>query len=419
MNKDRLKGTRTTRYLLGTSERQGYDGTREYSATLWLPGHDPRNRLGWGVTPKRPYNPVELAHSVAADPRNPHVFADTSLFDERTPLHFWHVLLDGSARVTLVPSVRRELEPWLDSHRAHPAAQAILLGDTAVEVQHYEATEDERFTFEYYVSLLAMRKKVLQAPVSIFEEMHGRPPSIAEVRAIRSRYHEILGPRGYLLARKGEESSSSAFSTDERLVYAAVAAGLRSGRPIYLLTKDEDLQEQFYKLLWLIDTQYRGMLLARAFSADPARFRTWELPLNEETFAHAFEPGDNIALEMAPETYYELLPHLYTPVEMTCYVLGTGLTTMTFDAEREMEELLRIKASTEGLNTDLLRGRNCHISLDALPPPRKRPPFRRYAAVAFERRTTLGASSAVVSVVDARNAVETVERFIRRVPMTG
>ncbi len=419
MKEDRLKGTRTTWYLLGTSESQGFDGTREYSAALWLPGHDPRNRLGWGVTPKHSYNPVELAHSIASDPRNPYVFADTSLFDERTPLHFWRVLLDGPVRVTLVPSVRKELEPWLGSHREHPVAQAILLGDTAVEVQGYEAAADERFTFEYYVSLLAMRKKVLRVSASVFEEKYGRTPSDAEVRAIRAEYHRVLGPRGYLLARKGEESSASAFSTDERLVYAAVSAGLRSGRPIYLLTKDEDFQEQFYKLLWLIDTQYRGMLLARAFSADPARFRTWELRMDEETFAHAFEPGDNIALEMAPETYDELLPRLYTPVEMTCYVLGTGLTAMTFDAEREMEELLRIKASTEGLNTDLLGGRNCHISLDALPPPRKLPPFRRCAAVAFDRRTKLSASSAVVSVVDARNAVETVERFIRRVPKTG
>jgi hypothetical protein len=72
------------------------------------------------------------------------------------------------------------------------------------------------------------------------------------------------------LGKKGAEAAGSRnFFTDEMLVYTAVATGLRSGRPTYILTKDEDLQEQFYKLTWLLDTHYRSMLFAHRFAEEP------------------------------------------------------------------------------------------------------------------------------------------------------
>jgi hypothetical protein len=80
---------------------------------------------------------------------------------------------------------------------------------------------------------------------------------------VRARLQQVFGPRGQLIAAKARGKQGITRSTDEEVVYVAIAHALRSGQPTAILTKDEDIQEQFYKLVWLIDTHYRGFLFAR------------------------------------------------------------------------------------------------------------------------------------------------------------
>ena len=51
------------------------------------------------------------------------------------------------------------------------------------------------------------------------------------------------------------------------------ARARRTGRQTLILTEDADVEEQLFKLLWLIETHYRGMVLADKYAADPAADR--------------------------------------------------------------------------------------------------------------------------------------------------
>ena len=57
--------------------------------------------------------------------------------------------------------------------------------------------------------------------------------------------------------------------TDEAPVYLAVERALITGKQTLVLTRDADVEEQF-KLLWLIDTHYREMLLADRYALHAA-----------------------------------------------------------------------------------------------------------------------------------------------------
>jgi hypothetical protein len=311
--------------------------------------------------------------------------------------------------MTIIPSVKRELEPWARAHPEHAAAQALLLNDVAIECPDYDARNPEETTvFQYYVSLLGFRKRMLSLAISRFIGQQGREPNAAELAGLKKDVHLGYGPRGYLLAKKGEETKAPEnFLTDEKLVYTAVASALRSGDPVHILTKDEDIQEQFYKLIWLLDTHYRGMLIAKAYAADGSRFEAFPMPMGEPGFTGSFHDADNLLIRRSA-TLTEVLPPTFTRVAIHCSVLGERLTEMTFIAEREMAELLTIKGKTHGLNTDLFGEMNCQASLYPVDVALN---FRSCAALALERRHSLPGSAAQVSVLDVNQAIACGERF--------
>jgi hypothetical protein len=333
-------------------------------------------------------------------------FADTSLFDVKTPESLWVSLLSREKGITIIPSVRRELEPWLRAHPDHPAAQAVLLRDSAIENREYDTWgAEEAAVFEYYVWLLALRKRMFLMVVSRFREQHSREPTPAEFEILKQQIQKDYGPRGYFLAKKGAEAVGS--FTDETLVYTGIASALRSGNPVHILTKDEDIQEQFWKMVWLLDTHYRGMLLAKAYAADSSRFEVLPMPMDHPAFNGSFKSPDGLVIRRS-DGLAEVLPPTCSPVQIRCSIVGQRLTEITFTAEREMAELLTVKGKTGGLNTDLFNGRNCQAYLA----PMKIPiPFRDCAALAQEYRFPLPDSAAEISVLDFNQVIFCGERF--------
>jgi hypothetical protein len=161
-----------------------------------------------------------------------------------------------------------------------------------------------------------------------------------------------------------------ALPTDEALVYLAVHHALATGRRTQILTADGDVEEQFVKLLWLMNTHYRGMLIAKRYAADFASFRPRSFP---ETFwskaGDLFERDGAVLIERGNSNLQQYLaaePHC---VAVSCWRIGKYFSAQTFMAEQEMSELLEVKDRTGGLSTDLLRGRNVHSWLGLLPLP--------------------------------------------------
>ncbi|HUL84615.1 MAG TPA: hypothetical protein VLX89_03750, partial [Actinomycetota bacterium] len=88
------------------------------------------------------------------------------------------------------------------------------------------------------------------------------------------------------MAKKGLRERTSA---DEEVVVEAIRHSIVSGQPVIVLTKDADLQEQFYKAIWLLDTHYRGALMARRFSEDRSGFEFLGPAPNVEGVGEYFE----------------------------------------------------------------------------------------------------------------------------------
>lgn len=408
------KMTRTSRHFLGDTADGQVDFTQERVRPLARPNQAFIGRLSWLVTPKGSYDAVEFAKSLARHPGDPYVFVDSSLFDDRTDLRVWHALLNRHRGITLTPAVQNELSGWLEGHPNHPAAQAIRLSDAAVDLRQYDTNSpEESVAMQYYVNLLGVRKRLFRIGEIKFESEYGRPPTSAEQEVLRREMHEFFGARAYLLGKKGRaaEGSRNLF-TDEKLVYAAIATALRSGRPTYILTKDEDIQEQFYKLMWLLDTHYRGMLLASAFSQAPTQFRTTPMPMTDLEFSRAFTGENNILVERSDVDLSSVLPEKYTFVDVHCCVLGELRTEMTFGAEREMAAILHMKGATNGRSTDLFGRQDCHVWLAPLDVPAH---FRGYAAIAHSHTLDLPGTSARISLMDVEQSLFTGERFGRTV----
>jgi hypothetical protein len=139
----------------------------------------------------------------------------------------------------------------------------------------------------------------------------------------------------------------------------AVTDAIRTNRETIILTKDEGMLEQFYKLLWFLDMHYRAMLLADRYKNDPLSFQPVERIVDEQN--RTFE-GDVILLKRSADLL-EVLPARPRMVAVHCILLRTERTWLTFNAEQHMAGLLDIKGKKGGLSTDLFDGRNCHVLL--------------------------------------------------------
>jgi len=404
------KATRTFRYLTGTSQAGGFDGRRFMPKVTSPPGRHFVSRLSFAITPKLEYAASDIARTIADNIDATLFFSDTSLFDDRTDPKIWDALLSGTAAMVIVPQVRQELMSWLTGHPAHPAAKAIAREDPAIHFLSYDQFDaHETATLTYYANLLGIRKHLVRVKELEFENAHGRAPDEPELARLKQEIHETYGPRAYLLARKGAtRPKGPTFYTDELLVCLAVMTAIRTGREVVVLTKDEDILEQFYKLQWLLDTHYRGMLLADLYAADPLRFVFHALPKNVPYVDEAFQGDNNVLIERSPQLLDAILPQSYAPVPVYCWVLGNRLTEMAFLAEREMERLLQIKGKTGGLNSDRLAERNCHIWLAPLDVPQS---LRGCAAIVSDRRLPLRSAAVQIPSLDIQQAVLSQENF--------
>jgi hypothetical protein len=412
--KDPIRATRTSRYFLDAVSTGRLDGVRLLRRPLLLDRRRALLRLGVYLTPKQSYDAGEIARWIENCRSDTLFFCDCSLFDNRTDNRIWDALLAGDGNMVLIPQVRMELEPWIAANPAHPVVQALRGGNRAVWHFEYDELADwEIAAVTYYANLLGLRKRLVEASAIEFELANGHPPAYQELERLKQRVHQKFGARGYLLARKGADKPlGPTYFTDEFLVCVAVVMAISAGRPVVVLTKDEDVQEQFYKLQWLLDTHYRGMLLADRYAVDPLSFSIRALPRIDPLVEQAFYLDHAILIERSRQLLDDVLPAAWLPLPLSCLILGVDwLTSTAFIAERGMSRLLRIKGETGGLNVDRLGGRNCHIWTAPINLPWR---LRDSAIIAQDRRLQLPSTPSVaVPLLDFQQAIMTAETVPR------
>ena len=140
-----------------------------------------------------------------------------------------------------------------------------------------------------------------------------------------------------------------------------------------LLTMDEDLIEQVFKLFALMTAHYKSMWFARQFARDHSTFEFVEIPWDTSPWLEIFrETAKQLFHPHPPHHFRWALPDDWEMTGVMCIVLGdTRASALNVTMERGFSELIDIKAKTRGMNTDLLGSHNCHSSLGiGLPTPK-------------------------------------------------
>ena len=150
------------------------------------------------------------------------------------------------------------------------------------------------------------------------------------------------------------------------------------------------------------------MHFAKAFTEEPARFRTIPMPMGQPDFADAFQGDGNVLVEWPGEDLDIVLPERSTFVDLHCCILGDTYTGMTFAAESEMAAVLDVKGATRGRSTNRLGQRDCHAWLGPLDIPES---LRGSASIAYNRTITLPRSDVQISALDVNQALSCAERF--------
>lgn len=303
-------------------------------------------------------------------------FLDTCFL--RAPLDdaIWDALL--TKQMAIPSMVNKELEDWLQSpgHNqtfAEKLQNRLERGNDRI-IRTFTADDYQRLGADYYFSLLMLRKLKGKQWGMEFERAHSRPPTKEEFFAGFKKADKTFGDRAARIAWKGYcDYERENYAADEQTVLMAVLHALMTGRETTVLTRDHDLMEQFYKLVFLIDTHYRAMLFAAEFTQHPERYKPQPKTSICEGHPDFFDDrfiGDNdvfIRPNLPPHTSWNsLLPTEFDSVNVSCIWFGDGpdqlqVAEMTFCADKSMVDILLTKAKTDGLNTDRLSGSNCHI----------------------------------------------------------
>jgi hypothetical protein len=374
-----------------------------------------------GPSPKLDWSAADLAQAIGEHSlQDAVVFLDTNVFTKELDMSVWDAF--DKRRIFITPGVWKELLPWLKTPFHNKPIRDRVLAGVRSQVKSAQSSKgfcsprlspsgdspkidvisaDENFMahgYDYYFKLLGLRKAWGPLAASVLTKKLGRSPTKDEFLA---EVQGKLGARGFLLARKGlEEVAKSAYRlADEQLVVLAAMTAIMRGKEVFIVTRDPDVLEQYYKVINLMKEHYRAMLVADRYAANPSSMPFREVPVERDGVrVPEFSSSSILQLETT-DAEFNPLPAKFHFVVIYCLLLGgepakMKVTYCSFCAETEMAQMLRVKASTGGLSTNKFDGRNCTISTAPLTPENHRVvvsigketvvPFGNYGSFGFD-----------------------------------
>lgn len=345
-------------------------------------GRTPIGRLSFrGPSPKLDCTQAELARLLEASLPNAQFFVDTNIFTtSQLDEVVWNVLF--KRQISIVPRAFKELLPWLKTPFCNKAVRDRVVaalnkqvGKTVPDAGEVscpnirvlldsDTADFAGYGWEYYLKLLSLRKFMGPIAHSVLTRKLGRTPDQIELNGEAQRH---FGERGALIARKGlEAANSSNMLTDEHLVITAVFTAILRGSEVFIVTRDPDLLEQYYKLLCLMKEHYRAMIAAEIYAANPSAMIFRETPVEDDGAHIPLFSGTSFLRYETTDVDFNPLPRRFHFVNVHCMLLGgkssdLKLTSCAFCAETEMAAMLKMKEKTGGLSTDKFSGQNCLI----------------------------------------------------------
>jgi hypothetical protein len=329
-----VSGNRVSRHLGGRSPKRGYDGKAFIPPTA---KEDPSfvSRLSMKIRENDTGLRANLVRNIENNV-SPEVsfFLDSNMWDIKIEDSLWRALLARPDSIYVIPNVRLEVNDWVMRNPAYIGSRAVIEKHLNLQVTSLPAQgTSEANAYLYYVYLLQIRRRIFQIIDVEFQRREGRTPSSNELMTAVQRK---FGERGLVLAHKdGKHVPVDKRATDESLVYFAFEHALRTGRPTVILTKDEDVLEQFYKLWWLIDTHYRAVLMAEYFAMNRFDFPLHSFPHVKNTGEFFFLENSTL-IEFGNRRMNMFLPSRPNFVPVECWVVKDKMSAMVAGAETQM-----------------------------------------------------------------------------------
>lgn len=380
-------------------------------------------------TPPTPSQECTYDHfieSFTTMPKDYRIFLDTGFItSHEVPQALWDCMVDKEVFIT--EDVWKELQPWVADPFYNRWFRDYLVNAIDLEKSGAGHRRVSLFSFsdlltkyakvaQYYVRLLWLRKFVGVHHIYEYEKQHGRKPTDEENQAL---LQQIVGPRGWRLVKKALANRDSLnINTDESLVVSAAFNSVLFGRHTILLTRDNDVFEQFYKGMYLIDTHYIAMLVAEEYRKHPSCYKSQQLPNN----IGLYQGDGSLALDFESDLdHYKLRPTACEPIQFSCCLLSTYDKPLmhsqrSFGVAPDMARIIDMKAKTNGRSTDLFGSLNIHIQVD----PRKRYFEKSGPALVNDLLLEGMAEDEIpISAIDSDFAIFTDEGYIRTIPPDG
>lgn len=375
-------------------------------------GRQPIYRLSLCPSAPLPYTPALLHQQVLNSRKDTVFFVDANIFFNKVHGETWQALLQRKVAVT--PLVLQEImESWV----AKPSANEHIHSHVVEWIQNKERPIFELFHLDpsdavvaysvaYYIRLLLFRKQLWRIAENQLARENAPPPTDIDVeRHIKKHF----GERGYQRAKKGKDAEGSpTFAADEEMVVYAFMHALFFGKETVILSGDSDIEDQVYKLQWLLNTHYRSMLFAERWAKGDIQLPTRSLDVSDALLSEAFHGEDALLVEGRTSHLTDVLPECFTPNILYNWLVTGPCDNMRFYPmtcclESEMREVLRVKAATRGGNTEVLDGRNCHVWQRPLPIPD--------GCVVIARDMRLRLRDIDLPILDLQHALMTDERI--------
>jgi hypothetical protein len=355
---------------------------------------------------------------ICSTPSDAVFFIDTSfLYRREIPQVVFDALL--SRTVVITPLIWDELQDWLANPFANRRFRDVLSdartagSPSVIFLESNSWCEDICQSVRYYVSLLMARKHI---GLSLRESFLSATGSELSNESLLSQLQRRVGDRGVVLATKGvKDHEKRNYSADEDLVVSAVTYAIVTGIETSILTRDRDPLEQFRKLVYLLGTHYRSLLVAESFVDSPENVIELRSPATTPPgTTDCFEGTDRCILHLPRRFVDWVVPKVAERVGIRCHRFAgheTNLKTATlsYSAQRQMLKLLQTKGRTGGRNYDFPDGRNCHLTIS--------PPFSSEmdgkAIIGRDRTISFGPFNG--PILDVEYALQEVQRFRQQV----
>jgi hypothetical protein len=270
------------------------------------------------------------------------VICDTGIFQGRSAEFATHLLPEKDLWIT--PEVQREVATYFAQPPHVDVAgwrrQKKLIAANAHQLRILSLSPT--YANMYYANILFLRKQV--------------PALTGDSQSVKEAWRRIAEGSSAMSRKK----NAGHVPSDELLVTAAFGSAILERKRVFLLTQDNDVVLQSYKLASFINDVYLSNRLARDYRTNR---QMYSAPLSTKGVSNLddlFDPSTSVAIGRRAIDVWALMKPADERVGVTVTLLKDIPEFVRFRFSRETDKAWRIKSLTRGRNTQLFGDMNLH-----------------------------------------------------------